>query len=476
MEEHAQTTIGAELEKAKLGDLRLSRRLGRMADQLMASPDKSFPKAFTEAELEGAYRFFSHEEVDAQAIVEAHAQGTEERVRSHEGCVLAVHDTTVMPFPGGVARTGLSPTRGKRSAPGFFAHVSLAVEPGEVRRPLGALALSTWVRAERKKRAGERRESARWLEQIERVETDLNKGNTLVHVMDRESDDYALFAQLDAKGVRFISRVRHNRKVLDRLGEAGKLLDQLPEIRCEVVREVKVSSRTPMPTPSQKRIHPAREARLARLAIGSVPLTLERPKRQARSRRGPEPTPLPERLTVSLVHVWEPNPPHPDTAIRWMLVTNEPIESTEDVLAVVDAYRARWTIEDYFKALKTGCAFLERQLESFHALTNCLALFLPIAYQLLRLRSEARAQENTPAEAVLHPVQLDVLKTFARKPLPAQPTVSDALYAIAGLGGHLKRNGHPGWQTLLRGYQELSVLIRGWVAGRAHRRTRRCDQ
>ena len=43
-------------------------------------------------------------------------------------------------------------------------------------------------------------------------------------------------------------------------------------------------------------------------------------------------------------------------------------------------------------------------------------------------------------------------------------TVIDALYAIAALGGHLKRNGPPGWQTLHRGYQDLIMLELGWRA------------
>jgi hypothetical protein len=50
------------------------------------------------------------------------------------------------------------------------------------------------------------------------------------------------------------------------------------------------------------------------------------------------------------------------------LVTNEPITTKKQVAAVVDAYRTRWVIEELFKALKTGCQFEKRQLESYAAL------------------------------------------------------------------------------------------------------------
>lgn len=43
----------------------------------------------------------------------------------------------------------------------------------------------------------------------------------------------------------------------------------------------------------------------------------------------------------------------------------------------MDAYRARWVIEEFFKALKTGCNFERRQLESFQSLRIALAIFLP---------------------------------------------------------------------------------------------------
>ena len=36
------------------------------------------------------------------------------------------------------------------------------------------------------------------------------------------------------------------------------------------------------------------------------------------------------------------------------------------------------------------------------------------------------------------------------------------MLAIAGLGGHLTRNGDPGWIVLGRGMYELLVLELGW--------------
>ncbi len=40
------------------------------------------------------------------------------------------------------------------------------------------------------------------------------------------------------------------------------------------------------------------------------------------------------------------------------------------------------------------------------------------------------------------------------------------MLAIAGLGGHLKSNGDPGWQVLGRGYEKLLAYEMGWLAAK----------
>jgi hypothetical protein len=110
----------------------------------------------------------------------------------------------------------------------------------------------------------------------------------------------------------------------------------------------------------------------------------------------------------------------------------------------------------------------KRQLESFHSLTNALALFLPIAWQMLLLRSLSRLSPEAPAEQVLNPTQIALLRHTQPKKMKEGTTVRDALYAIAGLGGHLTQNGPPGWQTLGRGMEELLRMEMGWTAAIAN--------
>jgi hypothetical protein len=178
-------------------------------------------------------------------------------------------------------------------------------------------------------------------------------------------------------------------------------------------------------------------------------------------------------LQLNVIHVFERHPPRGEPAVEWFLLTNLPIATPEEIAFAVDCYRGRWTIEEYFKALKTGCQYERRQLESAHSLLNALAILAPVAWRLLLLRHLARTDAKTPATAALTPKQLEVLRAVAKTPLRRNPSAREAMLAVARLGGHLKSNGDPGWLVLGRGMHDLLLLELGW---RAREVSERSDQ
>ncbi len=97
--------ISSELREADLGDERLNRRLGLLADQLAKRPGESFPKALDDSQLEAAYRFFGNDRVSPEAILAPHFRQSARRAAEHER-VLVVHDTTQFDFPGNSKREG----------------------------------------------------------------------------------------------------------------------------------------------------------------------------------------------------------------------------------------------------------------------------------------------------------------------------------------------------------------------------------
>jgi len=172
----------------------------------------------------------------------------------------------------------------------------------------------------------------------------------------------------------------------------------------------------------------------------------------------------PPTIPLNVIHVFEKRPPAGEPAVEWFLLTNLPVNTPDAIAFVVDCYRGRWTIEEYFKALKTGCQYERRQLESAKSLLNALAIFAPVAWRLLLLRHLARSHTAEPASSALTPTQIEVLRAVSKKPLPRRPTARDALLAVAALGGHIKSNGDPGWLVLGRGLHDLLLLEMGWRA------------
>jgi hypothetical protein len=448
-------TIAGLVEEARASafkDRRLRARLATIVEKLAASPSKSFPKVFNSAELEGAYRFFGNPNVNSDDILSGHYASVAAQGAAMD-TVIVVHDTSQFIFDPDGERVGLGRIRVGDQA--FFGHFSLALSADGTRTPLGMVALETWVRNDS---PDPPKEKDRWARGVGVASSRL-PGATPLHVMDREGDDYALFERLVAQRHRFLIRLMHDR-VLDRDfgGVATKISDAVSQMECLIEQPAKLSKRKDgKRSPTQKSIHPARSARTSLLSIGAMRIDVPRPTINGGI--------LAERLSLNLIRVWEPNPPEGAEPVEWLLLTNEPAQTPNELSRLVDAYRARWTIEEFFKALKTGCSFLKRQLEDYEGLVNALAVSIPIACRALLLRTRARLQPDSE-EIMLDADELLVLREQGRRKLPAQPTNRDILLAVAALGGHIKWNGEPGWKTICEGLETLIPLTQGFRLAR----------
>jgi hypothetical protein len=376
--------------------------------------------------------------------------------------VLAVHDTTEIRVPGESERSGMGRiTTQKRD--GFLAHVALAVD-AETGQALGLLALETWTRSgpplwhgKKKLRSNGSSETERWKRGVDVVEEEAaENGAELIHVIDREGDQYGLLLDCVVEGRRFVVRLNHNRPVVD--DEAEDIRALVAAAPVVATRSVEISRRGKGDgkKPRQQIRHPPREARVADLEIRTARAVICRPYRTSRSAA--------RTLEVNVVWASEVGAPEGEEPVDWLLLTSEPVDDEAAALRVLDDYKARWVIEEYFKALKTGCALEKRQLESYFAFVRALALFAPMAWALLALRDAATRMPEAKATAVLSARQIGVLRAYKPNSLPPNPTATDALFAVARLGGFLKRNGHPGWQTLGKGLEKLITLEAGWVA------------
>lgn len=457
--------VGREFAGSRLGDRRLERRLEAISRRAAQNPTLSFPKLMaSSAELEGLYRWFANANVQTSAILAPHRAQTRQRAQEH-GLIRVAHDTTDFAFKG--EREDLGIIEG--SVLGFFAHTALAIGGDETREPLGLAGLRTYINAQVKQRrkltTSERTKSNRTTPRQEKsshhwealaldVDAELRaEGIKAVHIMDQEADDFVVYAELLSRGVRFVIRGDPRRR-LQRKGLS--INDTLVAGSAPAVfRSVQLEHRGKTKPDARYR---ERDERKAQLQIRWTRVTMKRPEDAQHEASD---------VTLNVVQVLEPHPPEGQQAVDWTLLTSEPVDSFEQATAVVDHYRARWLIEEYFKALKTGCAVERRQLTTYGSLTKAVALFMPIAWEMLRLRWMARAQPDLPATALLPPDDIRIVRALLAEfkrdfVLPPTPTVADILRAIARLGGHLKSNGPPGWITIGRGFEDLNNARRIW--------------
>ena len=434
-----------EFARAALGHGARSKRLVEIARGLMRNPAASFPQAAADdAALEGTYRFLNNPEVEWTAILEPHFTGTVERIDATDGPIVVVHDTTEAQFSG---NRDIGRLRSSQSS-GFFVHAALAVHG---RIPLGLLGIQVLARdgAPKARRSGAEsfvdpdKESTRWWTLPEAVRTRLGQ-RRVVHAMDRGADSYELFSKLMEAGEAFVIRCGHDR----RLAEDDNLKSKALAAPVMLNRQVVLSRRKKHQLPRDRKIQPPRDERSAALEVHATTVELRRPAHLPKNG-------WPPIVQLNVVVVQEVEAPQGQEPVQWVLLTNLPVIDAKAVETIVDIYRQRWMIEEYFKALKTGCAYESRQLESRDALVRALAILAPLAWRLFQLRALCDLRPDDDATAALTAAEILALRHLAKKKLPPMPTVREAFLAVAALGGHLKRNGNPGWMVLWKGWTRL---------------------
>jgi hypothetical protein len=445
-------------------------RLNVTAERLGRDPQLSLPQALGGAGYKGLMRALSNPRVPKAAMLDAVYGATVERIEPGQD-VLCIEDTTDLVFGGLRGRKGLP--RLASTTTGFRAHIALCVRDDASRGVLGVLDLEQIVREEQPKPEqsleeqynSPTKESLRWQRTVERTEARVAGRGSLIHVRDREGDDYAQLAAMVLNGWRFVQRMRQARRLAEGPAHApaARKVDEAMQALTGICdRDVGLSPRAqgkldPRPPKDRKR-YPTRRTRVAHLRFYACRLDVLRPE-YVPKQLGPS-------LSLNVVHVQEVDAPPDAEPVEWYLLTTEPIDTAEQVLRIVDIYRARWLIEEFNKGLQTGCQYEKLQLETADRLWLMLAFYCPIVTNLLALRALAHQDAEAPATGVLDRDEVDVLYAERPRLRDKHLTVQAALLAIASLGGHFTHNGPPGWLVLLRGMASLRERTQGWRLAR----------
>ena len=437
---------------AKLGDARRNKRLVKIAANLAAKPGGTLPQAFPHwAELKAAYRFFGQSGVSFERVLAPHLERTRAACRQ-AGEYLLIEDTTLLDYSNHPATQDLG-TIGDGAGRGFELHSTLAVRIEswtQEQRPEGMVVglFEQQCRTPRPAPEGETRgqrlsrprKSQNWAAAIKSAGRPA-RGSQWIYVADRESDIYEALQICQQHEVDFVIRACQDRRLADEAGRLSQTLAQAPVLGQSTVE---VRSRAGQP------------ARTAIVALRSVRVDLDGPWRPG-GWQGPL-------KNVGVVEVREVDAPEGvKQPLHWILLTSLPCATKAEVQRVVGRYTARWWIEEYHKALKSGVGAEESQLERGYRLESLIAVLAVVAVRLLSTKMLARSRpESFEAAASFGPQMLAMLEKKLGKPKNGW-TNANVIIATARLGGFLarKHDGLPGWQTIWRGWQRLMWMCEG---------------
>jgi hypothetical protein len=406
-------------------------------------------------------RLLRNRRVTAEGII---AGWSEETVRAAAGRhVLAIQDTSELNFRTTEGNQRGLGVIGKGVGRGILFHPMIVVD-ANTSECLGLIGGSLWTRDEaaggktsrrqRKKQNRRRRfdqkETCHWIKTPQAAKPALAAAAMVTMVADREADSYPFWALVPEANVHVLGRVYHDRK----LAEGGTLTTAARSWSVLGTRRLTIREREE---------RPEREAVLE-LRAGTV--TILRP--QETSDPG-----LPDRVTLTLIELSEPNPPAGTEPVTWRLLTTHAAPDAAATWQIVDWYRMRWVIEQFFRTLKKqGLQIEDSQLDTADRLLKLVAIAARAAIIILQL-TQARDGNSTLAAALVFSsaeiATLEAVNASYCDPSRFNPHAHQSLpwasWIIARLGGW---NGRPkarppGPITFKHGLDTLQTMARGWA-------------
>jgi hypothetical protein len=398
------------------------------------------------------WRFLHNPAVTVGEMVCHAVSGTGARVAGRD--IVVVQDTSELALGGRRAQAnGYGPVGKGGALRGLLLHAGLALEAA-TGALLGLVDAQVWNRdggaaAPRRSRTTAEKESRRWLDTTARAGEALAAANSITVVSDRESDFYEHFARRPAN-THLIVRVCQNRKIKPPPEHAGALLfefvDALPE-----------AGRFGTKIPAA----PGRPARETQLAVRFSPVELYKPQNGAARD-------LPKTMALTLIDVREVSTPQEGEPVHWRLLTTHPVTNPSAARRIVELYRMRWTIEEFFRTLKTaGFDIEEADIGEPTVMTKFVAAAAVAAVTVMQLVKARDGTTDRPLADAFEPEDQPLLeavsarlegKTARQKNPHPKGSLAFAAWVIARLGGWTGYYGKPGPKVMRWGWDDFQRI------------------
>jgi hypothetical protein len=354
---------------------------------------------------------------------------------------------------------------GDNQSLGLFVHPTLGLDE-QSGLPFGIPALKIYHLEKERALKDERnytrlpiaeKHSHRWIESIKISAAALPGVNKMTAMADREGDMYELFASDFDPRIELLIRSAQNRKLTN-----GLLLHaHMDEQAWEGTYEVSIKG------------NKKRAKRMATLQIRWATVEIVQP-RSVRAGIDNYPKSISMQV-VEVLEVGDKELAEGEEPIHWYLYTTHPVETLEDALQIVNWYKKRWWIEDFFRLTKSQGFELEKsQFSNGMALKRLICLVYGEALRVLSLRQGREEMTEGTAAIVFDKTEMKLLKallpglqgrTHSQANLNPASSLAWAVWILARLGGWRPRNMNvrpPGVITLIRGLKNFNQNAQGY--------------
>jgi hypothetical protein len=459
----------AEFGGAELGDARRTGRLVQMAASAARRPGGRVLDVFrSSAERQGAYDFLANDGVKPEAMLDAMRAAAVARAGDSRECIVSVDGTSLKLKDWKKKKDFGSIGARDKGARGM--KVVHAYALGSDGTPLGIVDQQWWTRSERTRRTDchkrvlAEKETRFWVNAIRNSAAAFAQTNTRAWFqIDREGDRYNTLKALSDTGAFFTVRSTYAHRRVQQGARVVTLRDAARKGALRGAYRVTVTRNSLRP--------------LGRVAVMEVRTTsgfLELHERATGERL---------LLEVNVVDAREVGPvPRGTERLHWRMLTNHPIDSNEQVAAVLYAYTLRWRIEDLHRTWKSGACNVERmQLRSAAHATRWAILLAANAARIERLKHLARNSPEQRAIKEFTSFEIQATRLMKRKhkkrteTIPdTMPTVGQMTLWLAELGGYTGKSsgGPPGSITIKRGLDYILPIAAALEQMRAERKKR----
>lgn len=464
------------------GDKRISNRHTELLDRMSSKQSIIINQVSNQkSEQASFYRFIGNNKVGLPELIYENSIIKEDLVNGKE--MLVMHDTTSVPLRSKLKNRsywqGEVGVIDDNRTPGFYIHCSLVVNWDDhsvvglgdavvYTRPLNTKGSEEKKkeRTSRRKLPLEQQESYVWALSSCNTNKQLTSSRRVTSVMDQGADKYEVMAHiLDNSSNHIIVRSKEDRQIINEEGVPGHRLSHvLGQLDWADWRTVHIRALNHHSKSSGKLVQ--RKARKALLGIRYTKIQIAPPSGLHRKC-----APLTRPLYVVEVKEDASTVPEGEQPIHWRILTTWEVCNIEQAWSVVEAYQARWYIEQLFRVLKMqGLGIEYSQIKQPKSIKKQAIMALNVATKAMQLTLARGGDPFIPIETMFDEHEQQVLSKINKKmegPTQKQSNPHDpkslawAAWVIARLGGWkgYVNNRPPGPITMKRGLHDFYGVV-----------------